>query len=154
MYDLSLILHDIRSVHNVGSIFRTADGAGVSKIYLTGYTPTPIDRFGREVAAFSKVSLGAEKTIPWEKRDIDELLEELRESKTQIVAVEQSSNSITYKEFTPTFPTAFIFGNEVEGIPDNVLQKADAIIDLPMKGEKESLNVGVAAGIVLYHFGS
>lgn len=152
MQEISLILHDIRSVHNVGSIFRTADGAGAKKIYLTGYTPSPIDRFGREVGAFSKVSLGAEKTTPWEAGEIDEVISKLKTEGIQVVAVEQAPNSVPYKEFVPTQNTAFILGNEVDGISEDVLKKVDAVVELPMRGEKESLNVGVTAGIVLYHF--
>ena len=152
MQEMLVILHNIRSVHNAASIFRTADGAGVQKIYLTGYTPTPIDRFGREVNAFSKVSLGAEHTISWEQNDIDTLLTELKESNVAIVAVEQSTESIPYKTFTPPTKTAFIFGNEVDGLSQEVLTQADAIIELPMNGKKESLNVATAAGIILYHF--
>lgn len=152
MREISVILHDIRSVHNVASIFRTADGAGVSNIYLTGHSPAPIDRFGREVSAFSKVSLGAEKTLSWEQKEIAQLITELKQTGTQVVAVEQSPHSIPYKEFKPEGSIVFIFGNEVNGLSEEVLSQADAIIELPMKGEKESLNVATTAGIVLYHF--
>ena len=152
MQDISVILHDIRSIHNVGSIFRTADGAGVSKIYLTGYTPTPIDRFGRKVDAFTKVSLGAEETVSWEQTEITQLIPQLKKDGVQVIAVEQSSDSVPYKELKLESPAAFIFGNEVDGISDEVLKIVDTVIELPMKGEKESLNVAVSAGIVLYHF--
>lgn len=153
MQGVSIILHDIRSVHNVGSIFRTADGAGVGKIYLTGYTPAPIDRFGRMVDAFTKVSLGAENTIPWEQAEITQLITQLKQNGTQVIAVEQSPDSVPYKECTPADSAAFIFGNEVEGIPEEVLKQSDKVIELPMKGEKESLNVATTVGIVLYNYG-
>jgi len=150
MREVSLILHDIRSVHNVGSIFRTADGAGASKIYLSGYTPGPIDRFGRKVSAFSKVSLGAEDSVPWEKRDIQELIQELKQSGVQIIALEQSENSVPLLEFDPPERVALIVGNEVDGVPGEVLALCDAVVEIPMRGEKESLNVSVATGIALY----
>lgn len=149
--NVSLILHDIRSAHNVGSIFRTADAAGVSKIFLTGYTPTPLDRFERPRKDISKVSLGAEKTISWEQeKDIAALIERLRKEKVQIVALEQSEKSVEYTTFTPAIPFALIVGNEVGGVSPDILKLCDAVIEIPMKGKKESLNVSVAAGIALF----
>lgn len=137
-------------MHNVGSIFRTADGAGVAKVYLTGYTPAPVDRFGRPVKEIAKVALGAEKTVPWEKREITELIQKLKSDNVQIVAVEQDPRSVPYMELKPKGPTALIFGSEVGGLSTTVLTQCDAVIEIPMHGEKESLNVSVAAGIVLY----
>lgn len=151
MQDVSLILHDIRSSENVGSIFRTADAAGVSRIYLTGYTPAPVDRFKIKNPKLSKAALGAEEFVAWEAReDITALIQELKKGGTKVAGVEQSPESIPYTEFTLTKPTAFIFGNEVEGIPKDVLEKADVILEIPMRGKKESLNVAVSAGIVLF----
>ncbi len=150
-YPVSLILHNIRSVYNAGSIFRTADAAGVSKIYLTGYTPTPLDRFGRPRKDIAKVALGAEKTTPWEHfSNIKTLLKKLKEEKTRIVAIEQSSRSIDYKKFNVTGSTAFLLGNEVEGLPKSLIKQCDVAIEIPMRGKKESLNVSVAAGVVLF----
>lgn len=143
-----LILHNIRSEHNVGSIFRTADAAGVSKIFLTGYTPAPIDRFGRKVDKISKVSLGAEETVPWQKGEIDGVLDGLNDF--EIVSVEQSDKSIFYKDFTPKKDTAYILGDEVRGIPLEILDRSDIILEISMKGKKESLNVSVVAGIILF----
>ncbi|MBU1557500.1 TrmH family RNA methyltransferase [Patescibacteria group bacterium] len=149
--EIYLILPDIRSVYNVGAIFRTADACGVSKIYLTGYTPRPEDRFGRERKDVAKSALGAEKTVPWEYREkLEDLIDELKNKGIEIVAVEQDKNSIDYKNFEVTKATAFIFGNEVEGLSKNILTKMDRIIEIPMVGEKESLNVSVSAGIVLF----
>ncbi|KKW11400.1 MAG: tRNA/rRNA methyltransferase (SpoU) [Parcubacteria group bacterium GW2011_GWA2_49_9] len=146
-----LILHNIRSVHNVGSIFRTADAAGVSRIYLTGYTPAPVDRFGRERKDFAKVSLGAEKSVPWEQRKGSAtLISELQKQKVTVVALEQSPRSTHYKKERATGPVAVVLGNEVDGIPENVLALCDSIAEIPMHGEKESLNVSVAAGIFLF----
>lgn len=147
---VSVVLHDIRSMHNVGSIFRTADGAGVSKIYITGYTPAPVDRFNRPVREIAKVALGAEQSVPWEKCEITELIQSLRKDGVQVVAVEQSDYSIPYTTFKLTGDTALIFGNEVGGLADSVVMQCDTVVEIPMHGTKESLNVSVAAGIVLY----
>lgn len=146
-----LILDNIRSVYNVGAIFRTADACGISKIFLTGYTPQPKDRFGRYRKDFSKSALGAEKTVDWEYREaVDSLIEELKNKSVEIVAVEQNKKSIDYKNFKIKKSTVLIFGNEVKGVSENVLEKADKIIEISMMGEKESLNVSVTAGIVLF----
>lgn len=150
-YSTSLILHNIRSVYNVGSIFRTADAAGVSKIYLTGYTPAPLDRFGRPRKDIAKVALGAEKTVPWEHIfNIKPLLKKFKKEKMTIAGIEQSKNSVNYKTFKPKNPTALILGNEVGGIEKNILKECDHILEIPMRGKKESLNVSVAAGVVLF----
>jgi tRNA G18 (ribose-2'-O)-methylase SpoU len=148
-----VILHNIRSVHNVGSIFRTADAAGIAKIYLTGYTPTPVDRFGRKRNAFTKVSLGAEKTVPFEYRtNAGALIRELRKNSVFCVAVEQSPHSINYRKIPRKQRIAFIFGNEVRGLSPSILKRCDRIAEIPMHGKKESLNVSVVAGIVLFRF--
>jgi len=146
-----LVLHNIRSVHNVGSIFRTADAAGVEKIYLTGYTPAPTDRFGRRRKDFTKVSLGAENSVAWEcRKDIHPLLRELRAKETRIIALEQNPRSIDYRKARVKGAVAVIVGNEVNGLPKSVLTHAETIAEIPMRGKKESLNVSVAAGIFLY----
>ena len=151
MTEVSLILHDIRSVHNVGSIFRTADGAGVSKIFLTGYTPAPVDRFGRKVSAFSKVSLGAEDSVPWEQHaHISDVIQELKNEGVHIVALEQSSKAVPLGALFPDAHIALIVGNEVEGVSQDILEAADTIMEIPMRGSKESLNVSVATGVALY----
>ena len=148
-----IILHNIRSIHNVGSIFRTADAIGVTRIYLTGYTPAPIDRFGRARKDFSKASLGAEKSMQWEKRkNISALLLELKKGGTQIIAVEQSAHSIDYKKVRAKASAAVVLGNEVTGIPLKVLELCDCIAEIPMRGRKESLNVSVSAGVALFRF--
>ena len=147
-----VILHDIRSHYNVGAIFRTADGAGVSKIYLAGYTPTPEDRFGREVAEISKTALGAEKFVAWEKvGDILSVVQRLKIEGVTVVAVEQSDNSVMLNDFLVPEKVAYIFGSETEGISSEVLAEVDVVLELPMLGQKESLNVSVTAGIVLFH---
>ncbi len=147
-----VILHNIRSAHNVGSIFRTADGAGVSKIFLTGYTPAPTDRFGRPNAEIIKTSLGATESVLWEtKENIDELLDELRDAQVTIVAIEQYPRAVDYRNEKIEKDTAFILGNEVEGVAKEICEKVDAVWHIPMHGMKESLNVSVATGIILFH---
>lgn len=146
-----VILPDIRSTHNVGSIFRTSDALGIDKIYLTGYTPTPVDRFNRPRKDIAKTALGAEKHIPWEyTQDINKLLKELSAGGFTIVAIEQSDNSIDYKKIKKTSKMAFVLGNEVEGLPKATLKLCDLVAEIPMKGEKESLNVSVSAGVALF----
>jgi tRNA G18 (ribose-2'-O)-methylase SpoU len=152
---LFLILHDIRSAYNVGAIFRTADGAGVNKIYLTGYTPIPNSREKlkntRADKMIEKTALGAEKIIPWEKcESLGELLKKLKIEKIKIIALEKTKNSTDISKFKASFPVALVLGNEVDGVSKSVLEKADAIISIPMRGQKESLNVSVAAGIAMY----
>ena len=146
-----LILHNIRSVHNIGAIFRTADAAGISKIYLTGYTPTPVDRFGRARKDLAKTALGAEKSIEWEHiKSIDSLIKKIKKDEFKIIAVEQRENAIDYKKLKIKFPTAFIFGNEVKGLSKLILKKCDQIVQIKMLGRKESLNVSVAVGVFIF----
>jgi len=146
-----LILHNIRSVENVGAIFRTADAVGIDKIYLTGYTPTPLDRFGRKRGDLAKSALGAEEYMPWEqKKNIFPQLLKLKREKFQIIGIEQNKESIDYKKVKLQSKNAFIVGAEVTGIPKNVLEKCDIIAEIPMRGKKESLNVSVATGVALF----
>lgn len=149
-----VVLDNIRSAHNVGSVFRTSDGAGVAKIILGGYTPTPTDRFGRVQPEIKKTSLGASEMITWESVTAAALpttLRALQATGYKIVAVEQTADSISLVEAVLPERTCFVFGNEVDGVRDEVLAVSDQIIDIPMLGEKESLNVSVSVGIVLYH---
>lgn len=145
-----VVLDDIRSKQNVGSIFRTADCAGVSKIYLCGTTPAPIDQFGRTVGEIAKTALGAEKIIEWEYfKNTATILKKLKREKFQIVAIEQGRNSIDYKKIKTKYRVAFVVGNEVEGISKSVLQLCDIVAEIPMRGQKESLNVSVAFGVAV-----
>ncbi len=149
----ALILHNIRSVHNVGSIFRTADAAGVAKIILSGYTPAPVDRFKVPRKDFIKVSLGAEQTIPWEQtKTLAAAIKILRKENYFVAAVEQAKNSTPLCDFKKPKdrPLALVLGNEVRGVSKQSLKLVDAIIEIPMKGKKESLNVSVAAGIAMF----
>lgn len=146
-----VVLHNIRSAQNVGSIMRTADGAGAETIYLTGYTPAPIDRFGRAHAGITKVSLGAERNVLWKcEKSVTDCIKRLQKEGVFVVAVEQAPQARNYKSYTPRFPIAFVFGNEIRGLSKTVRKACDMIIEIPMHGSKESLNVSVAAGIVLF----
>lgn len=150
-----VILQNIRSLHNVGSIFRTADAVGVEKVYLCGITPAPLDRFRQVPQALAKVALGAEKTVMWEKvATTAQCIKNLKKKGFTIVALEQSKDSIPYYSLpTTTYSLdkiALVLGAEVRGISPALLKKCDVIIDIPMQGIKESLNVGVAFGIVAY----
>ncbi len=156
---IHLILDNIRSRENVGSIFRTADGAGVSKIYLCGITPQPLLRqgFGGQPPQYdskiSKTALGAEKTVPYEYiRDTWRIVTKLKKEGIIVIALEQSPKSIDLFKFkAPANKSlALIVGNEVKGISSKILKYCDKIIELPMKGKKESLNVSVTAGVVLF----
>ena len=147
-----LILHNIRSHYNVGAMFRTADGAGVAKVYLVGVTPAPVDRFGRPVLEIHKTALGAELQIPWEAAaDILPLITKLQSEGVEVVAVEQCNTSVSLSDFKVPSSVAYIMGSETEGLPPEVLTAVDTVLEIPMLGSKESLNVSVAAGIVLYH---
>ncbi len=145
-----IILHDIRSSHNVGSIFRTADALGIEKAYLTGFTPAPQDQFGRDNKEIIKVALGGEKSVAWEAvKNIGTVIKKLKAEGFRIVAVEQHARSVDYKKYKISKPTVFIFGNEVNGVPEKVISLCDDVLCIDMKGKKESLNVSVAFGIAL-----
>src|SRR3989344_6890236 len=150
----AVLLHNVRSAHNVGSIFRTADAAGVTKIFLSGYTPAPLDRFKRANKEIAKTALGAERFLTWEYApNPASLLKRLRKEGWKIVGIEQDARSRDYREFRSEAPTAFVFGNEVRGLSKALRDACDELLEIPMKGKKESLNVAVTAGIVLFACG-
>lgn len=141
------ILHNIRSCYNVGSMFRTADGAGVEKIFLTGYTSNP-----KTNEKIKKTALGAENYVKWEyTKNVSKVIQKLKKEGFKILALETEKNAIPYFEFKPKFPLAVLVGNEVRGIDKRILKKADAILKIPMFGKKESLNCAVAFAILVYH---
>lgn len=150
-----VVLDNIRSVHNVGSIFRTSDAVGVEKIYLVGITPTPLDRFKMVNERLRKVALGSELIVPWsQEKDVVALAKGLKKSGYEIVALEQSKKSIPIfsgeiKIFKDK-KIALFLGAEVSGLSKQILQLSDYIIDIPMNGKKESLNVAVAFGVAAY----
>ena len=144
---INVVLNDVRSSHNVGSIFRTADGAGIEKIWLCGITGYPPN------AQLAKTALGAEKKVPWEYvKDARDALRRLRALGYQIVLLEQMEESRPYQDFAPQFPLCIILGHEVEGISQEIINLCDAAIEIEMAGLKNSLNVAVAFGVVAYHF--
>ena len=141
-----VVCDNIRSLENIGSIFRTSDALGVSKIYLCGISGRPPHH------KISKTALGAEETIPFEYcRQTSRLIDKLKERKINIIALEQDKKSVSYAKFKPKFPLALILGNEVKGVSRKILKKCDKIIYLPMSGQKESLNVSVAFGVAGYY---
>lgn len=140
-----IILNDIRSALNVGAIFRTADAVNAKKIYLTGYTATP------EHPKVPKTSLGAENFVPWKKIDsAKELITNLKLKGYQIVGLELHENAVSFWKAEYKYPVALLLGNEVEGITDDLIEMCDIIINIPMLGQKESLNVATATGIAAY----
>ncbi len=146
-----LILPNIRSAINVGAIFRTADAIGIDKIYLVGITPRPTDKFGRIQKDIAKSALGAETWIDWEyKEKIFPLINKLKKEGYEIIALEQDKHSKDYKKIKIGKKVALLLGEEVDGVNKKVLDKCDAIIEIPMYGKKESLNVSVACGIALF----
>lgn len=157
MRKIIVVAHNIRSTHNVGAIFRTADGFGVQKIILSGYTPYPtfsgdtrLPHIARKIdAQIHKTALGAEATIPFEYAD-EPPIDTLRKKGYRIIALEQASSSIPLNAYATPEKVALVLGEEVKGITAELLVQCDDILEIPMFGEKESFNVSVAAGIALY----
>jgi tRNA G18 (ribose-2'-O)-methylase SpoU len=152
MEDFYLILDNIRSLENVGSIFRTADALGINKIYLGGISG--ILKQGTKLILnprVAKTALGAENKIPFEHNfQTWRIIKKLKKQGIKIYALEQAENSVKILNFKPKFPLALVLGNEIEGISRSISKKCDGIIEIPMLGSKESLNVAVAFGIAGY----
>lgn len=141
-----VIVHNVRSAYNIGSIFRTADALGVNKVFLTGYSPAP-DQHKKIL----KTALGAEKMVEWEKSwHIHTVFKKLKKQKIKIYALEQDSRSENLDEVKIDTSLALLLGNEVKGVSPIILDQVDGIIEIPMFGMKESLNVSVAFGIAGY----
>lgn len=160
MNDLVLVVHNVRSAHNVGSLLRTADGLGVAKVYLTGYTPYPLapdderlPHLARKLdAQIDKTALGAGQSVAWEHQaDIATALTALRGDGYKLAALEQAPDSIALPDYQPPDKLAVVVGREVEGLEPEVLARCDFILEIPMFGSKESFNVAVAAAMALYH---
>lgn len=140
------VLNDIRSLYNVGAIFRTADGAGLRRLWLCGITGIPPS------SRITKTALGAEETVAWEyRRDVCALIEERKRAGFEIVSLEQTQRSIPYHEFSPSRPLCLIAGNETGGVDEGAVSLADHAIEIPMAGTKNSLNVAVAFAVAVYH---
>lgn len=163
---ITLVAHDIRSTHNVGAFFRTCDALGIDQIYFSGYTPYPsfegdtrlphfADKLTRQI---HKTALGAESTVEFKRFEtIAEVIAELREQKAVLIALEQYPGSINLtqcrsklREAYADRPMALFIGNEIRGVEDDILRQMDMVVEIPMHGVKESLNVSVATGIALY----
>ncbi|HEY5442469.1 MAG TPA: TrmH family RNA methyltransferase [Candidatus Saccharimonadales bacterium] len=159
MRRLILIVHNVRSTHNVGSLLRTGEGLGVQQVFLTGYTPYPThpdderlphtaQKIDRQIA---KTALGAEKQVSWQHSDnVAEVVTGLKRQGFIIAGLEQAPGSIKLAAFQPPDKLALIVGREVEGLEAEVLALCDHILEIPMLGRKESYNVAVAAGMALY----
>ncbi|MFA7193636.1 MAG: TrmH family RNA methyltransferase [Candidatus Paceibacterota bacterium] len=153
-----VVLNNIRSTQNVGAILRTCDASGIDKVFFSGITPSPIDRFGRKRSDVSKSALGAEDSVKWEVleeigKSVESFLKEMKSDGFQIVALEQSKNSVDYKNLNKEFPAdkrVVLVGNEVKGVDSEILDLCDVTAEIPMLGEKESLNVAVAFGIFIF----
>ena len=166
--DWSILLHDIRSVQNVASIFRLSEVFGVNKIYLSGITPGPVDRFNREREDFIKISLGTEKSVRWERveGDVKEFIQKFKEPHLTspinrggteqgiVIGIEQSANSVDYKkvEIDENKKYLVVPGREVEGLDENILKLCDMVAEIPQYGNKESLNIFSATSIVVARF--
>jgi 23S rRNA (guanosine2251-2'-O)-methyltransferase len=159
MIKRALILDNIRSTHNVGSIMRSADGFGVSHIYFAGITPYPTMQNDRRLphisakltAAIHKTALGAESTTPFSVHpDINDAITTAKADGYLIAALEQSPNAVLLTEYQPKNDLALILGTEVTGILDETLGHSDVILEIPMTGNKESFNVAVAGAVALY----
>lgn len=160
MREIVLLVHDIRSTHNVGSLLRTAEGLGVAHVYFSGYTPFPLsdtDPRLPHLAAkidmqIQKTALGAEHMVPWSvEPDISKTITDLQSSGFTVVALEQTADSILLPDYRPPEKVAVVLGREVEGISQEILGLCDVALEIPMFGKKESFNVVQAAAMTLYH---
>src|SRR5207237_142064 len=139
------LLHNVRSLYNVGAFFRTADAVGLQHLYLSGFTGSPPSR------EISKTALGAENTVSWSRvGEIDTELANLKVQGWEIAAIETVEDAIDLFDWAPAFPTIVVFGHEVEGLPPDLVKNCDVRIRIPMIGSKQSLNVATAGGVVLY----
>ena len=166
--NIVVVLNNVRSNENVGSIFRTSDAAGVKKIFLCGYTPAPLDRFGRINKALVKAALGAENFVEWERvESLKSASTKLKKENFKIVGIEQDEKAVNYTKIRgrgKVYNLALVFGNEVDGLSEEELKLCDMVAEIPMRGAmvrqahhprtsrrgKESLNVAVVVGIVLF----
>lgn len=158
MPEIILIVHNIRSTHNVGSLFRSAEGFGVQEIILSGYSPYPLAKNDHRLPHLAnkidrqihKTALGAEKLVKFRYQENIDLLS-IKNTGYRLVALEQADTSIKLSQYCPPEKLALIVGEEVNGVADSLLELCDDIVEIPMRGQKESFNVAVAAGVALYH---
>ena len=144
-HPVSVVLENIRSLYNVGAMFRTSDGAGIERLYICGYTAHPPRK------EIDKTALGSTESVPWEWRKSPvEVIEELRGKGYQIVSLEHTDRSVPFNEARYKFPLCLIIGNEVDGVSAEAVSMSDLAVEIPMHGIKQSLNVAVAYGIAVY----
>src|SRR5262245_55899329 len=150
LHRVVVVLDNIRSLYNTGSILRTADASGVERVVLCGITPRP-DQGSRQRRAIAKTALGAEESVSWEyEADTESALRKLASNGYHLAAVETDPGAINVFEWTPTWPVCLVFGHEKDGVSPNLSSHVDTVIRIPMLGHKRSLNVATAAGVVLY----
>jgi len=145
-----VVLDNVRSLYNTGAFFRTADACAIERLVLCGITPRP-DQGGRQQRAIAKTALGAELSVPWEYRaDTADAIAAFAASGHQVVAIETSPDAIDLYEWTPTWPLCLVFGHEKTGVAPSLVDALATHVKIPMLGEKRSLNVATAGGVVLY----
>ena len=145
-FPIYALCENIRSLYNVGSIFRTSDAIRLQKLFLTGYTGYPPRK------EIDKTALGAVDSVDWEHFEVtNEAVHQLKKNDIEIIALEHTTDSLPYDNYEFKFPFCLLLGNEVEGLTDDLVREADVSIEIPMFGLKQSLNVSVAYGIVMYH---
>lgn len=160
MRELVLVAHNLRSCHNVGSLLRTADGLGLAKVYLTGYTPYPTSQNDSRLPHMAKkihlqiqkTALGAESTVNWRnEEDIGKVFDDLRSKKYEIIALEQHRKAKQLTDWRPGNRIALVIGRETKGIEESVIKLCDGLVEIPMFGKKESFNVVQAAAMGLFY---
>ena len=139
-----MLLHNVRSLYNVGAFFRTADAVGLSRLYLSGFTGAPPSK------QIAKTALGSEQAVPWERGDPLAIIDARRQAGWETAAIETVDDGVDLFEWQPPFPVLIVFGHEVEGLPAELVQRCDTRVRIPMVGAKRSLNVATAGGVVMY----
>ena len=141
---VEVLLHNVRSLYNVGAFFRTADAVGLSRLYLSGFTGAPPSR------QIAKTALGSEQTVRWQRAEPLAVIDERRSSGWETAAIETVEGAVDLFDWAPRFPVLVVFGHEVEGLPADIVERCDTRVRIPMVGTKRSLNVATAGGVVLY----
>jgi tRNA G18 (ribose-2'-O)-methylase SpoU len=141
---VEILLHNVRSLYNVGAFFRTADAVGASRLYVSGFTGSPPSR------QIAKTALGSEQSVPWERVDPIAIIDARHSAGWQTAAIETVEDAVDLFDWEPIFPLLVVFGHEVEGLPGDIVARCSARVRIPMAGVKRSLNVATAGGVVLY----
>lgn len=139
-----MLLHNVRSLYNVGAFFRTADAVALSRLYLSGFTGAPPSK------QIAKTALGSEQSVPWERAEPLALIDARRSAGWETAAIETVDDAVDLFDWRPRFPVLVVFGHEVDGLPADIVQRCDIRVRIPMAGTKRSLNVATAGGVVLY----